>query len=298
MTDGRSTRWTAEQRAMASAKSTEIAAKRKAAFKIPERKICRMCQVEKLLAEFPAHPTMKDGHLNHCQDCINVAVRVRHHAKPKIKKIKPTRAERLAELPKDFMKNCAQCGVEKPLAAFHSSNLGKHGVRNKCRECMLINYRDAPDEKRIARAARNAKWRKDNPDRSRKAMQRYASKNREKRLLERKEWRRKNLEKDRKREREYLKNNRPVVYAKNARRRAAETQAVPEWLTSIQKAQIQSFYEIALACEMQTGVKHHVDHIVPLRGNGVNGLHVPWNLQVLTEFENCSKHNRLIDGGI
>jgi len=91
---------------------------------------------------------------------------------------------------------------------------------------------------------------------------------------------------------EWFKNNAGIAKAKRARRRASLTNATPNWLTAIQKAQIAEFYEIATALEMQTGIKRHVDHIVPLKGNCISGLHVPWNLQILTAHENLSKRNK------
>jgi 5-methylcytosine-specific restriction endonuclease McrA len=68
---------------------------------------------------------------------------------------------------------------------------------------------------------------------------------------------------------------------------------MPQWLSPIHCAQIQEKYDVAKAVTVQTGIEHHVDHIVPLQGKTVCGLHVPWNLQVITARENLSKKNKV-----
>lgn len=67
--------------------------------------------------------------------------------------------------------------------------------------------------------------------------------------------------------------------------------AVPNWLTPEMKQQIRDIYIHMRDCRAVTGEEYHVDHIIPLKGNNVCGLHVPWNLQVLPADVNESKSN-------
>lgn len=93
---------------------------------------------------------------------------------------------------------------------------------------------------------------------------------------------------------EYFKKNKPRAYFYTSRIRAGR--ASPPWLTDEHRDQIVALFDQAERLSKETGVKHTVDHIVPLRGytrtdkrQVVCGLHVPWNLQILTQQENNSK---------
>ncbi len=86
----------------------------------------------------------------------------------------------------------------------------------------------------------------------------------------------------------------PESYAqRGAARRARKASATPPWLTQDHKQQIKEVYRAARRQSLATGLKHNVDHIHPLRGSNFCGLHVPWNLCILTDSENKSKGNRL-----
>lgn len=76
-----------------------------------------------------------------------------------------------------------------------------------------------------------------------------------------------------------------------ASRRAKLINAQPKWLSEEQQSTIKQLYKEAQDKTKIDGIIYHVDHIVPLQGKNVCGLHVPWNLQVITAEENLRKSN-------
>lgn len=72
-------------------------------------------------------------------------------------------------------------------------------------------------------------------------------------------------------------------------RLARQQVATPRWADT--KA-ITEIYERCAAITAETGIEHHVDHIVPLAHHVVCGLHVPWNLRIIPATDNLTKSNR------
>lgn len=95
--------------------------------------------------------------------------------------------------------------------------------------------------------------------------------------------------------RDYLKSwqlaNPDKCNAATAKRRALKLKATPIWADS-EKIAIEEMYSLAKQLTIITGIKHQVDHIVPLNSDIVQGLHCLANLQILCAKENISKGNR------
>jgi hypothetical protein len=101
-----------------------------------------------------------------------------------------------------------------------------------------------------------------------------------------------NGDKNRARQLELQKLN-PERYAANAAKyRAIKLQRTPAWLNKADLMAMRQFYVLAAQKTKASGFSWHVDHIVPLQGASVSGLHVPSNLQVIPAAQNIAKHNR------
>jgi len=173
-------------------------------------------------------------------------------------------------------KSCCVCASVKPIDAFGRLSEAKDGRTYACLACIKIKM---------------TKWRKFNRDRDRAAKNRWAAENKDKLSQKGKKYYAENREKHIAACKKWANANASLVAFRFARRRAAKKHATPKWLTAIHWAQIQEMYDVAAAISVQTGIKHHVDHIFPLQGRGFHGLHVPWNLRVIPASENHQKLN-------
>ena len=78
-------------------------------------------------------------------------------------------------------------------------------------------------------------------------------------------------------------------------RKRRHRNATPSWVSAEQKLAMRQLYLQAMELTKLTGERYVVDHIIPLISDEVCGLHVPWNLRVITQHENLRKSNKLLD---
>ena len=146
----------------------------------------------------------------------------------------------------------------------------------------------------------------------RASQKRYAQKNKEKVLAASKKWNDENKEKlniasknyyhrnkdnqefkenNAKRVREWGKNNPNKVLEQSSRKRASKLNRLPSWLNKADLFETECVYIYAKALS-NVGLNYHVDHIIPLRGKQVSGLHLASNLQVIPAMDNLTKSNK------
>ena len=214
-------------------------------------KTCKGCAEIKPILLFHKHKKMADGHLNFCKVC--------HHEKNKANRLKnpeSRKAEhaRLRER-KGFMT------MEEYTAKRNENPKGRQAT---CKDYALKNIDKI--------TAYRKQYEKENKDRISARKASTLEKRREVQRL----WRKKNI---------------GLVLADRAKRRAAKVNRTPPWLTEFDKLKIKCYYQVATMRSRESGQKWHVDHIIPLQGKTVCGLHVPNNLQIIPAIENMRKNN-------
>ena len=205
------------------------------------------------------------------------------------------------------MKLCCSCKVQKDLKHFSKNSTTKDGLHTACKVCKRASdktYRENNKEKVAAGKqkhylanrehcdARTKDWVKNNPDRRKEIVNNSYLTNQEAILEKQAIYRGENRELCNSRIKSWADRHPDKLRAKDARRRAATLKAQPLWLSEDHKQQIEDVYTLARDCELVSGQKYHVDHVVPLQGKAVCGLHVPWNLEVLPADINVKKGNK------
>jgi N-acyl-D-aspartate/D-glutamate deacylase len=137
-------------------------------------------------------------------------------------------------------------------------------------------------------AARRRAQRENTKEAQREYAQRYYIENAERRLASARAWHAKNKGRVAERHRRWREEKPHYCAAQVQRRAARKLQATPSWADD---AKILTLYAEAARLTRETGVRHEVDHIVPLRSKVVCGLHCEANLQILTKAENVAKYN-------
>lgn len=159
------------------------------------------------------------------------------------------------------MKTCSTCRQPLPVEAFSKKASTADGLQHVCKECHKVHARKQYLSNKERHRALQRAWRADNPDYDKDGGRRRAAKRRAEHA--------------------------DKVNANTAARKSYVKQATPPWANPFFIAQA---YHIAKVREGMLGGKWHVDHVIPLRGKTVCGLHVENNLQVIPASINLKKH--------
>jgi len=223
-------------------------------------------------------------------------------------------------------KVCKDCNKKLPLTNFYKTKRESGAVRYLavCKQCFGVRSAVSYQKRRKANLKRAQEYREENKPRIQKYLRNWYKKNR-KRIIERSKAYQSLPERKRadqaRNAKKYLEGREAIRARQNARNATPDgklkqkTRYLRHYASNksyyaakslcgrvkrrtaklpwVKYEDLRPWYEMAKDLSLKTGVKHVVDHIVPLKHRDVCGLHVPWNLQVIPELENLQKHNRL-----
>lgn len=196
-------------------------------------------------------------------------------------------------------KICTKCKTQKLFSEFYKKKNGKFGLRATCKGCEL-EYRLAHREEMRAYSkehhlrTRDIKLKRyiDNREEIAKKAKEYSLKNKDKISERMKDYYQINKKFISEKKHQYYLSNQNAIKDKTIKRDLLKKHRIPNW-ANLNK--VNEMYKLARKLTKQTGIQYHVDHIIPLQGETVSGLHVENNLRIITAFENISKKNKLIE---
>lgn len=190
-------------------------------------------------------------------------------------------------------KRCYKCKESKETTYFSNDKSTSDGLQASCKACNK-KYRDA-NKLRRKEARKVYEAQPVVKEKIRRQQLQYYQDNKDVILQNGKRWRNVNSERKVELDKKWRRDNPERVAVYKAKRRAEEIERTPSWAD---EAKIVEFYKKARQLTIETGIQHHVDHIIPLKGEIVSGLHVENNLQILTRDENLKKSNKVNQGEI
>lgn len=189
-------------------------------------------------------------------------------------------------------KVCSKCKLELDFSYFYKLTKSKDGYNYHCKNCSNNFNKNSYYKNKDLVLKKHAEYRINNKSNIVKSSIIYYKNNKDKILNSSREYYQNNSEHVRNRCKNHYENNRHLYRAKSAKRRCLERRAIPPW-SDLQV--IKEIYKERERISEETGIIHHVDHIIPLQGRLVCGLHVPNNLRIIPAKENLSKHVKFIE---
>lgn len=179
---------------------------------------------------------------------------------------------------------CTCCNKMKQPYEFHIRKSRAKGITSKCKLCISNEMKEyySLNQEKILESKKV--YREEKRDKINESNRNIRSQNPE--LVR---------EKDRLYYKSYREKYPEKITTKMAKRRSQKSNAMPDWLSEKDISKIRSIYKLRSSISKKTGIEHHVDHIVPLIHPDVCGLHVPWNLRIITKQENLKKSNTLVE---
>ncbi len=273
-------------------------------------KECNKCQCYYALSEYHKNKNTKLGVTNQCKPCVALDHK---------KYVKGTK--KYYDIVRDSEGNmvsrvCVKCNVNKPALEFHKNSCASTGYSTSCKECSHTRVKANYALNKDKYSTRSRQYYQKNAEQLKQYQRQYTEANKEKVLAKKREygkkvsktsawkakfsekrkrqcknWRTNNASKVKDYNKSYKKENYDLCCAISNKRLSSKRSSSIK-LQKEDNNKLLDIYKKVRGLNKNNPRSHHVDHIVPLNHSNICGLHVPWNMQIISQEENTSKRNK------